>query len=179
MYIPVSFIWWIPCGQNNWYESDKYILYLNCAFKTRWIGVHLLHFFNAYKYKSIPYDENMPLFPHHKSVYFIIWYYDSILHNPSYPAILASYNLPLPDNEKRFSCELFLIIQFVLVLQRCRYFDILHFRTWYEDAIKWKHFPHYWPFVRGFHRSPVNSPHKGQRRGALMFSFICARTMVE
>ena len=28
-------------------------------------------------------------------------------------------------------------------------------------------------FVRGIHRSPVNSPHKGQWRGALMFSMIC------
>ena len=35
-------------------------------------------------------------------------------------------------------------------------------------------FPRYWPFVRGIHRSPVNSPHKGQWRGALMFSLICA-----
>ena len=41
------------------------------------------------------------------------------------------------------------------------------------DVIKWKHFPRYWPFVWGIHRSPVNSPHKGQWRGALMFSFIC------
>ena len=31
-------------------------------------------------------------------------------------------------------------------------------------------------FVRGILRSPVNSPHKGQWRGALMFSLICART---
>ena len=30
-------------------------------------------------------------------------------------------------------------------------------------------------FVRGIHRSPVNSPHKGQWRGALMFTLICAR----
>ena len=44
----------------------------------------------------------------------------------------------------------------------------------HDDVIKWKHFPRYWPFVRGIHRSPVNSPHKGQWRGALMFSFICA-----
>ena len=44
-----------------------------------------------------------------------------------------------------------------------------------DDVIKWKHFPCYWPFVWGIHRSPVNSPHKGQRRGALMFSLICAR----
>ena len=28
-------------------------------------------------------------------------------------------------------------------------------------------------FVRGIHRSPVNSPHKGQWRGALMFPLIC------
>ena len=41
------------------------------------------------------------------------------------------------------------------------------------DVIKWKHFPRYWPFVRGIHRSPVNSPHKGQWRGALMVFFIC------
>ena len=40
--------------------------------------------------------------------------------------------------------------------------------------IKWKHFPRYWSFVRGIHRSPVNSPHKGHWRGALMFSKICA-----
>ena len=29
----------------------------------------------------------------------------------------------------------------------------------HDDVIKWKHFPRYWPFVRGIHRSPVNSPH--------------------
>ena len=40
----------------------------------------------------------------------------------------------------------------------------------HDDVIKWKHFPCYWPFVRGIHRSPVNSPHKGQWRGALMFT---------
>ena len=39
---------------------------------------------------------------------------------------------------------------------------------------KWKHFPRYWPFLRGIHRSLVNSPHKGQWRGALVFSLICA-----
>ena len=61
------------------------------------------------------------------------------------------------------------------------------FRTWNEDAmwlqllyhddvIKWKHFSRYWPFVRGIRRSLVNSPHKGQLRGALMFYFICAWT---
>ena len=45
----------------------------------------------------------------------------------------------------------------------------------HDDVIKWKHFPRYWPFVRGIHRSPVNAPHKGQWRGALIFTLICAR----
>ena len=42
----------------------------------------------------------------------------------------------------------------------------------HDDVIKWKHFPRYWPFVRGIHR---RSLHKGQWRGALMFSLICTR----
>ena len=46
--------------------------------------------------------------------------------------------------------------------------------TQHDDVIKWKHFPHHWPFVWGIHQSPVNSPHKGQWYGALMFSLICA-----
>ena len=45
--------------------------------------------------------------------------------------------------------------------------------SYYDDVIKWKHFPRYRSFVRGIHRSPVNSLHKGQWRGALMFSLIC------
>ena len=44
------------------------------------------------------------------------------------------------------------------------------FPSW--DVIKWKHFPRNWPFVRGIHRSLVNSPHKYQSRGALMFCLI-------
>ena len=46
--------------------------------------------------------------------------------------------------------------------------------TFHDHIFKWKHFPRYWPSVRGIHRWPVNSPHKGQWRRALMFSFICA-----
>ena len=57
----------------------------------------------------------------------------------------------------------------------------------HDDIMAWEHFPHYswwrhqmetfsaFPFVRRIHRSPVNSPHKGQWRGALMFTLICAR----
>ena len=57
---------------------------------------------------------------------------------------------------------------FVLLLNMMTPWKRFH----HDDVIKWKHFPRYWPFVRGIHRSPVNSPHKGQWRGALMFSLI-------
>ena len=40
------------------------------------------------------------------------------------------------------------------------------------DVIKWKNFPRNWPFMRWIHRSLVNSPHKGQWRGALMLFFL-------
>ena len=48
--------------------------------------------------------------------------------------------------------------------------DFKRINHMHDDVIKWKHFPRNWPFVRGIHRSP----HKGQWRGALMFSFIYA-----
>ena len=46
-----------------------------------------------------------------------------------------------------------------------------------EFTVPWwrhrmKHFPCYWPFVRGIHRAPRNSPHKGLWRGALVFSLV-------
>ena len=52
--------------------------------------------------------------------------------------------------------------------------SILSQGPFHDDVIKWKHFPRNWPFVREIHRSPVNFPHKGQWRGALMFSLIYA-----
>ena len=44
----------------------------------------------------------------------------------------------------------------------------------HDDVIERKHFPYHWPFVRGIHRSPVNSHHKGQWRGALMFLWFAS-----
>ena len=46
----------------------------------------------------------------------------------------------------------------------------------HDDVIIWKHFRRYWLFVKGIHRSSVDSPYKGQWRIALMFSLICAWT---
>ena len=34
-------------------------------------------------------------------------------------------------------------------------------KYFHYDVINWKHFLRYWPFVRGIHRWPVDSPHKG------------------
>ena len=40
---------------------------------------------------------------------------------------------------------------------------VVYVAPWHynDDVIKWKHFPRYWPFVRGIHRSPVDSSHEG------------------
>ena len=46
----------------------------------------------------------------------------------------------------------------------------------HDDVNKWEHFPRHWPFVRGIHQSPVDSPHKDQWRGALKFTLICGWT---
>ena len=47
-------------------------------------------------------------------------------------------------------------------------------KLYHDDVIKWKHFPRNWPFARGIHRSPVNSPHRPVTR-SLDVSLICAR----
>ena len=41
----------------------------------------------------------------------------------------------------------------------------------HDDDIKWEHFPRYWTFVSGIHRSLVGSPHKGQWPGVLNVFF--------
>ena len=61
---------------------------------------------------------------------------------------------------------------FSTLLALCAHFEE-GFGSFHDDVIKWDYCPRHWPFVGGFHRSPVNSPHKGQWRGALMFSLIC------
>ena len=76
---------------------------------------------------------------------------------------------------KRSTC-LFHNFQFFLSFMCFSYFTLFNYMYYHDDVIKWKHFPHYWPFVRGIHWSPVNSPHKDQWRGALMFSLICTNS---
>ena len=44
----------------------------------------------------------------------------------------------------------------------------------YDHVIKWKHFPHYWPFMWVIHQPTVNSPHQGQWGGVWWVLFIRA-----
>ena len=66
-----------------------------------------------------------------------------------------------------------------------------HIRSWWHiqyntlcmmvihnDVVKWKHFPHNWPFVWGIHWSPVNSPYKGQCYRDLLLSLIYTWTSI-
>ena len=74
-----------------------------------------------------------------------------------------------------------------LILVELKFVGLLAFYSWiflsnhvdHDDVIKWKHFPRYWPFVRGIHRWPVDSPHKGQWGGALIFLLSAPEQTVE
>ena len=60
-----------------------------------------------------------------------------------------------------------------LLVHRCRIESAFpHHAITHDNVIKWKHFPRYKHFLRGIHRSSVDSHHRGQWRGALMFSLI-------
>ena len=73
------------------------------------------------------------------------------------------------------ACKIYCHFPITIISHKWLRFPRTHcWRTHHDDVIKWKHFPCYWSFVRGIHRSPVNSKYKGQWRGALMFSLICA-----
>ena len=86
---------------------------------------------------------------------------------------LTRYNIcEITDRQIKFKTKLCLLLSRVSQAPTC---CLVSQTGWgHDDVIKWKHFPRYWPFVREIHRSPVNSPHKGQWRGPLMFSLICA-----
>ena len=64
----------------------------------------------------------------------------------------------------------------VRMLQFLRHTKLTGKRSKHDDVIKRKNILRYWPFVRGIHGSSSNSPHKGQWRGALMFTLVCAGT---
>ena len=79
----------------------------------------------------------------------------------------SSWTLASPGRNALF---IGFIITFAEMKNAWSIFDALFI---HDNVIKLKHFPRCWPFVSGIHRSPVNSPHKGQWRGALLFSLSC------
>ena len=74
------------------------------------------------------------------------------------------------------------MIRTVLVSCNCcgfpEIFYIQSLMILHDDVIKCKYFPRCRPIVRGIHRWPMDSSHKGQWRGFYMFSLICAWTNV-
>ena len=45
--------------------------------------------------------------------------------------------------------------------------------SFYDGVLTWERLPHYWPFVRGIHWSPVNSHHRGPKYCvAVIFSLL-------
>ena len=125
-----------------------------------------------------------PLDSHHKGpVTWKMFPFDDVITNPE------SYDSPYPHSvsntkeEEQYGKGFlwhFLIMKIWGRIAKywCRSASVNERRitnsTLHDDVIKWKPFPRYWPFVRWIRRSPVNSSHKGQWRGALMFSLICS-----
>ena len=76
------------------------------------------------------------------------------------------------------SCDVTAVKQTVFYSSQLLYSAHMGYRN--SKLSWWRHqmeiFSRYWPFVREFHRSLVDSPHKGQCRGTLMFSLICVWT---
>ena len=73
-----------------------------------------------------------------------------------------------------YSDSLFANFTWILWAYYLLHSKFLHREPRHDDVMKWKHFPRYWLFMRGIHRSPVNSPHNGEWRGAFIFSLIGA-----
>ena len=101
----------------------------------------------------------------------------TFLHSTSRTALLVcnSYCSHVRSRLLKVIDTLLLFFTIIIFVSSCSSYMGIHLKMSHDDVIKWKHFPRYWPFVREIHRSPVNFPHKGQWRGALMFTLICAR----
>ena len=56
-------------------------------------------------------------------------------------------------------------------------FSLNLYSAW--KTMTWKCFPHHWPFVRGIHWSPVDSPHKGPVMQNFEASFVVSRKDID
>ena len=109
-----------------------------------------------------------------------VWFWRNIVSTTQHWAVFSLWRSNVLANKRsRYICNVF-----SQWLRPCIVVDInapsatvnLAKPPIHDDVIKWKHFPRHWPFVRGIHRSPIDSPQKGQWRKALMFSLMCAWT---
>ena len=75
-----------------------------------------------------------------------------------------------PTYNMYFVYHVLVFIQCCRIHQSCFHPMI---RQYIMTSSKWKHFPQSWPFVREVHLSPVDSHHRGQWRGVLVFFLIC------
>ena len=74
--------------------------------------------------------------------------------------MVPSHSNPCWLSDKWFYKQAFLQTSvFCILFTSKRYIstDRRYLLSFYDDVIKWKHFPRNWPFVRGIHRSPVDS----------------------
>ena len=84
------------------------------------------------------------------------------------PLLYESPSSRVPGISKYYSCRYRHVLGFAS-LERRFISCVVSISIWpanRHDVIKWKRFPHYWPFVRGIH------PHKGQWRGVLMKDIV-------
>ena len=154
-------------AKGNAFHATPYVLtYLIC-----------LHFATFYSQASINiHGKYIETVPGHSSIYLIrvshisfnAWsrghrMYINKLHGKSTEFIL---------NEELRDIEVYVVIKQRCICSCALTCTFITRRKWWRHQMET--FPRYWSFVRGIHRSPVNSPHKGQWRGTLMFSLICA-----
>ena len=72
------------------------------------------------------------------------------------------------------------VIYYMCHTQRGVIYHMYDEKPWkHDDVITWKHIPHYWPFVRGIHRPPMDSPHKGWWLGVWCFLWSAPEQTVE
>ena len=92
--------------------------------------------------------------------YICIEYFDIITNHSNKVGMLCWWELLLKFHTGPCSMQNY---KTIVELRNKSWRNVIHNIWAHDDVIKWKHFPRYWTFV-----------HRGQRRGALMFSLICA-----
>ena len=172
--------WWPFCSKLNMYVISVYLINLSVCQEQRVTIVKELRHFALkclYELTTSPSLDDWLLFPKHilvcipRKLNFCLK--PRNLYQCRGNVLARDLHVVGIENVIVYSINLMTVL-IKLCDHRPRLLSWRHAMETHDDVIKWKHFPRYWPFVRGIHRPPVNSPHKGQWRGALMLSLICA-----